>query len=312
MDELRHHHQTIPPPPLAVTNSATSAPWAFLWEPPQVLSFLFSISSSNSFFPNSPNLRHKEPMDAQEASGIAAEELKQALLRTTLELESTRIAAQEELRRMESQALNLTHLLEVATRERDEARHQCHALLLLLVDHNNHLAANTNPNPNPNQAAQLDEGSNAAVGAGGLSSSSEGGGEEERSNGTSPAGMAALDAEMEAAARRRGLPEKGRLLEAVMAAGPLLQTLLLAGPLPQWRHPPPALQTFEIPPVSVGLLNNNNNNATTGDMTAVAFCGRRSPPPSPPSLPNSSSSSPETESNSSGVSQFQRIRSFHL
>ncbi|KAJ4979524.1 hypothetical protein NE237_010304 [Protea cynaroides] len=47
------------------------------------------------------------------------------------------------------------------------------------------------------------------------------------------------------------LPEKGKLLQAVMKAGPLLQTLLLAGPLPQWRHPPPQLDSFEIPPVAI-------------------------------------------------------------
>ncbi|MCO5585740.1 hypothetical protein L7F22_039676 [Adiantum nelumboides] len=47
------------------------------------------------------------------------------------------------------------------------------------------------------------------------------------------------------------LPEKGKLLQAVMQAGPLLQTLLLAGPLPQWRHPPPPLSTGEIPKVSM-------------------------------------------------------------
>lgn len=47
------------------------------------------------------------------------------------------------------------------------------------------------------------------------------------------------------------LPEKGKLLQAVMQAGPLLQTLLLAGPLPQWRHPPPALSTGDIPKVSM-------------------------------------------------------------
>lgn len=47
------------------------------------------------------------------------------------------------------------------------------------------------------------------------------------------------------------LPEKGKLLQAVMQAGPLLQTLLLAGPLPQWRHPPPALSTRDIPKVSL-------------------------------------------------------------
>eukprot|EP01018_Ginkgo_biloba_P020611 Gb_26573 [translate_table: standard] len=47
------------------------------------------------------------------------------------------------------------------------------------------------------------------------------------------------------------LPEKGKLLQAVMQAGPLLQTLLLAGPLPQWRHPPPALDAVEIPRISM-------------------------------------------------------------
>ncbi|KAJ7523513.1 hypothetical protein O6H91_18G053300 [Diphasiastrum complanatum] len=47
------------------------------------------------------------------------------------------------------------------------------------------------------------------------------------------------------------LPEKGKLLQAVMQAGPLLQTLLLAGPLPQWRHPPPAINSLEIPKVSM-------------------------------------------------------------
>lgn len=47
------------------------------------------------------------------------------------------------------------------------------------------------------------------------------------------------------------LPEKGKLLQAVMQAGPLLQTLLLAGPLPQWRHPPPILNSTDIPKVSM-------------------------------------------------------------
>ncbi|KAL3688865.1 hypothetical protein R1sor_015174 [Riccia sorocarpa] len=45
------------------------------------------------------------------------------------------------------------------------------------------------------------------------------------------------------------LPEKGKLLQAVMQAGPLLQTLMVAGPLPQWRHPPPAIDSLEIPRV---------------------------------------------------------------
>ncbi|XP_043712927.1 uncharacterized protein LOC122661559 [Telopea speciosissima] len=46
------------------------------------------------------------------------------------------------------------------------------------------------------------------------------------------------------------LPQKGKLLQAVMEAGPLLQTVLVAGPLPRWRNPPP-LQPFQIPAVSI-------------------------------------------------------------
>lgn len=52
---------------------------------------------------------------------------------------------------------------------------------------------------------------------------------------------------LEEMAMKKGLPEKGKLVEAVVAAGPLLHTLLLAGPLPKWRHPPPAVRCFDIP-----------------------------------------------------------------
>ncbi|XP_022925455.1 uncharacterized protein LOC111432753 [Cucurbita moschata] len=50
---------------------------------------------------------------------------------------------------------------------------------------------------------------------------------------------------------KKPLPEKGKLLEAVVKADPLLQILLVAGPLPEWRHPPTPLESFEIPPVRV-------------------------------------------------------------
>ncbi|XP_022972406.1 microtubule-associated protein 70-4-like [Cucurbita maxima] len=45
------------------------------------------------------------------------------------------------------------------------------------------------------------------------------------------------------------LPEKGKLLETVMKAGPLL----VAGPLPEWRHPPLPLESSEFPPVTVSF-----------------------------------------------------------
>ncbi|XP_043699117.1 uncharacterized protein LOC122649921 [Telopea speciosissima] len=55
------------------------------------------------------------------------------------------------------------------------------------------------------------------------------------------------------------LPPKGRLLQAVMEAGPLLQTLLVAGPLPRWQNPPP-LQPFQIPAVSIKGIDPENVN----------------------------------------------------
>ncbi|KAF5192929.1 putative TOX high mobility group box protein [Thalictrum thalictroides] len=46
------------------------------------------------------------------------------------------------------------------------------------------------------------------------------------------------------------LPQKGKLLQTVMEAGPLLKTLLVSGSLPQWRNPPP-LHPFQVPPFSI-------------------------------------------------------------
>jgi hypothetical protein len=52
--------------------------------------------------------------------------------------------------------------------------------------------------------------------------------------------VAAAAARLELLAAKRPLPQKGRLVQAVMEAGPLLQNLLVAGPLPRWRNPPQA------------------------------------------------------------------------
>ncbi|MQL82849.1 hypothetical protein Taro_015331 [Colocasia esculenta] len=66
-------------------------------------------------------------------------------------------------------------------------------------------------------------------------------------------GMRKLDrasAVIDGLVMKKPLPEKGKLLQAVMEAGPLLTTLLVAGSLPQWRNPPP-LKPFDIPLVSL-------------------------------------------------------------
>jgi hypothetical protein len=62
----------------------------------------------------------------------------------------------------------------------------------------------------------------------------------ENASAAAAAAAAAAAGQLELLPAQRTLPHKGRLLQAVMEAGPLLQNLLLAGPLPRWRNPPPA------------------------------------------------------------------------
>ncbi|PKA46354.1 hypothetical protein AXF42_Ash021678 [Apostasia shenzhenica] len=45
-------------------------------------------------------------------------------------------------------------------------------------------------------------------------------------------------------AKQKPLPEKGRLVEAVIDAGPLLHTLSVGGNLPKWRNPPSLKPSF--------------------------------------------------------------------
>uniref|UniRef100_A0A0D9W210 Uncharacterized protein n=1 Tax=Leersia perrieri TaxID=77586 RepID=A0A0D9W210_9ORYZ len=178
-----------------------------------------------------------------------AAELRQALLRAVAELEATRAAHQAELRRMESEAARLAALVAAAAAERDELRRHCHSLVLLL---HHHQSTQLNPSPPP---AIPHSGVAAAV--------------DEMS--PPPPLDAGEEAEIEMALARR-LPEKGRLVEAVVSAGPLLQTLLLAGPLPRWRHPPPPAPA-DIPPFNPGTIksdagDNNNNSFSSASATS--------------------------------------------
>ncbi|XP_022730345.1 uncharacterized protein LOC111285270 [Durio zibethinus] len=199
--------------------------------------------------------------------GKTIEELRLSLLYTTLELEQTRLAVQEELRKRDDQLIQLKELLSKAVRERDEAQEKYQRLFLeklLLhqrqqqhgaplsgvssiedeprrgIDSNNGFSSSdceesivSSPVLDPIQQPQLPpappQGPQAPVPR-------------------PPKSMPQATIEL---VPEKPLPEKGKLLQAVMKAGPLLQTLLLAGPLPQWRHPPPPLESFEIPPVTI-------------------------------------------------------------
>ncbi|RDX88129.1 hypothetical protein CR513_30319, partial [Mucuna pruriens] len=164
--------------------------------------------------------------------GKTMEELKQSLMYTTLELEQTRASVQEELRKRDDQLLSLKEVLNKVIRERDEAQEKWQRLELEKMVYQQHQTSGV--------SSIEDEPRR-----GSLSSS-----DCEESIVSSP-GPALPDTMIELIAPDKPLPEKGKLLQAVMKAGPLLQTLLLAGPLPQWRHPPPPLESFQIPPVTI-------------------------------------------------------------
>ncbi|XP_022730796.1 uncharacterized protein LOC111285556 [Durio zibethinus] len=83
-------------------------------------------------------------------------------------------------------------------------------------------------------------------------------------------------------AKGKTLPQKGKLLQAVMEAGPLLQTLLVAGPLPRWRNPPPL--HFKVPPVLIKGCDSKTANQKLAAKTNRTIVQK---------LLNSSSSYPE-------------------
>ncbi|XP_028796025.1 uncharacterized protein LOC114751535 [Neltuma alba] len=140
------------------------------------------------------------------------EELKHAILQTTLELEEAIVSAKEEITRRECELMEVNDALSKAIKERDESLAQCRKLEQKIFRSNTEAS---------------------------LSSSIISSGFYECED----------DDEKKKKKRKKALPEKGKLLKAVIAAGPLLQTLLMAGgPLPQWQHPPPLLHSIDIPP----------------------------------------------------------------
>ncbi|KAF8396522.1 hypothetical protein HHK36_018146 [Tetracentron sinense] len=181
------------------------------------------------------------------------EELRHCLLYTTLELETTRLAAQEEIKWREDQITYLKDLLTRTAAERDEAHDKCQRLLVekFLLQHHQQTTPLSGVSSIEDDPRRGDSGAGAGAGAGaGLSSDCE------ESIVSSPVvdPIPATTTTIVELEGEKALPEKGKLLEAVMKAGPLLQNLLLAGPLPQWRHPPPQIDSFEIPPVAIPSL----------------------------------------------------------
>ncbi|KAI3461370.1 hypothetical protein Pfo_018033 [Paulownia fortunei] len=182
------------------------------------------------------------------------DELRQSLL-LTMELEDTRLKAQEELKMRDEQIAQLRELLGRTIKERDEAQEKCQKVFFekLLLQHQLQQQCQQST-PHSGISSIEDDPRRGMDSNNGFSSS-----DCDESIVSSPHHMPPAppsqpppEAEPELPiVLDRPLPEKGKLLQAVIEAGPLLQTLLLAGPLPQWRHPPPPLDTYQIPPPPV-------------------------------------------------------------
>ncbi|KAJ1404763.1 hypothetical protein SESBI_26341 [Sesbania bispinosa] len=200
------------------------------------------------------------------------EDLRHSLLYTTLELEATIVSAKEEITRRECELIHANELLSRVIKERDEAQAKCQKLMLEKLELQQELELEKQQQEEEQQLVQRDTISQSE-------DELQGGFSEKHSvpaassdceensmpfpDGNSSPHPAALQAVLELA-EKKPLPEKGKLLKAVVEAGPLLQTLLLAGPLPQWQHPPPQLNSIEIPPVAISsptpsLLSQDSN-----------------------------------------------------
>ncbi|XP_027342645.1 formin-like protein 6 [Abrus precatorius] len=225
--------------------------------------------------------------------GKSMEELRQSLIYTTLELEQTRAAVQEELRKRDDQLLNLKDLLNKTMRERDETQEKYKRLLLEKLVFQQQQQQQT---ANMSGISSIEDEPRRGIDSNnGLSSSDceesivsspviEHLPQPQLAPPPQPPPLASVTQSMIELTPDKPLPEKGKLLQAVMKAGPLLQTLLLAGPLPQWRHPPPPLESFEIPPVTIPspppppppppqLLHQDSFFNTNGSSTTTN-CGR--------------------------------------
>ncbi|XAR59698.1 hypothetical protein NMG60_11015629 [Bertholletia excelsa] len=197
--------------------------------------------------------------------GKSMDELRQSLLLATLELETTRVKAQEELKMREDELNHLNSLLAEAIREKDQVQEKCQRLLFdkILLQHQLQKQQHQRQQIDPiSGISSVEEEPGRGLDTNNGFSSSD---SEEiivSSPVIDPIPLAQLrprplpPSALEPAIPLvfdKPLPEKGKLLQAVMKAGPLLQTLLLAGPLPQWRHPPPPLDSHQIPPPPVAL-----------------------------------------------------------
>ncbi|KAK2440055.1 hypothetical protein P8452_19207 [Trifolium repens] len=192
------------------------------------------------------------------------DQLRQKLIDTMVELEKARNVRYE-----------LLNMLEIANKERDQAREQLQVLKKKFVSSNTKMFSDNNINNlvmfHSTKANSIITESNTPLQ---MSSLIEAVSSPELSNvgvdshndmcffkasvnnkcgQVNDVGNAVIDSLI----RGKVLPQKGKLLDAVINAGPLIENLVLTGPLPNWNNPPP-LNSIEIPPFDIKDIDQLN------------------------------------------------------
>ncbi|KAL0918131.1 hypothetical protein M5K25_010122 [Dendrobium thyrsiflorum] len=190
------------------------------------------------------------------------DELRSDLWAASLELQELRNNVGEELRKKDEQINHLIKLLNAAIQERDEARDQLQMLLGYQRQPETPLLMPAKCSSSFTDSESLSDIQNHQPFALSPVINSTGG------DGDSITGIkSSKKSEMNISVKsirckhdpveskldqlmKKPLPEQGKLLEAVMAAGPLLCTLMVVGDLPQWRNPP-SLKPLEAASMAV-------------------------------------------------------------
>lgn len=191
----------------------------------------------------------------------SSDQLRLKLIDTIAELENTRNVKDE-----------LLNMLEIAYKERDQAREQLQILMKKLASSNSSMFYEVQHNNNNNNnvviqstkaKSSITESNSPSHVSSPVDSFIEAVSSPEFSNVGVDShnkyffNQTLVHDEVDVAsrlidslARGKVLPQKGKLLDAVINAGPLLQNLVLSGPLPTWKNPPP-LSSIKIPPFVV-------------------------------------------------------------
>ncbi|XP_074303569.1 uncharacterized protein LOC141638017 [Silene latifolia] len=220
----------------------------------------------------------------------SVEELKHKLEYVTYELEMTRKITNEEIMKNNENIKKLVQLLRITCMERDEAKSKLKKLQQILAFNNNNKPLNVDQIIIPTTPFSPDTPLSTSHPSLAKSNSSsfeiEDCGTPSSNSiyfgGAATRGMmtcAPLETKVaeeptliiEGLAKGRPRPHQGKLLQAVLEAGPLLQTLMVAGSLPQWRNPPgmlsqqvPLVQPKKCNSNMVGLVSQNNKKLVNG------------------------------------------------